>query len=370
METDMQKELLPDFLHLYHSLGPRRGGLKTLLDAFRGNPADILNAAGGALTSAGLNHAEIRSIRSERHSQVDRDLAWADSARHCLICFDDDAYPALLREISDFPLLLYGNGDPDLLRYPQIAIVGSRNCTPGGAQNAHDFAAQLSQAGLIVTSGLALGIDAAAHRGALQTTGKTIAVTGTGLDLLYPRHNRRLAEEILEQGLIVSEFPLGTEARPANFPQRNRIISGLALATLVVEAAKRSGSLITARLAAEQGREVFAVPGSIHNPQARGCHQLLRDGATIAETTRDIAVELDNLIDFVLEQQIPLQRERSEQLDDRHQKLLLAIGYDPVNCDILVQRSGLTIDKLSSMLVLLEINDLIQSAPGGCYVRI
>jgi DNA processing protein len=169
---------------------------------------------------------------------------------------------------------------------------------------------------------------------------------------------------------MVSEFPLGTCARPENFPQRNRIISGLSLATLVVEAAQRSGSLITARLAAEQGREVFAIPGSIHNPQSRGCHQLIRDGATIIESPQGIAAELTSLIGFVLEQQCPARARQRDQLDRGHRQLLEAIGYDPVNCDILVQRSGLTIDKLSSMLLLLELNDLIQSAPGGCFVRI
>ena len=246
----------------------------------------------------------------------------------------------------------------------------SRNCTPGGAQNAFDFAAQCSAAGLVVTSGLALGIDSAAHRGALSVSGKTIAVTATGQDLVYPARNRGLAAEIAGRGLVVSEFPLGTKARAAYFPQRNRIISGLAVATLVVEAARRSGSLITARLAAEQGREVLAVPGSIHNPQTRGCHQLIRDGATLVETARDIAGELGSLFEFALQQQSSQTPEPSESLDKAHRALLDSIGYDPVNCDILVQRSGLTIDKLSSMLVILELNDLIQSAPGGCYVRI
>ena len=366
----MQTDLLPDFLHLYHSLGPRFSGLAALLAQFSGDPARILDSPSSRLIATGLNHAAIAKIRSRRHSLVDVDLAWAETDNRHLICFDDSRYPELLRQTTDFPTLLYACGDPDLLDNPQIAMVGSRNCTPGGAQTAFDFAAQLASAGLAVTSGMALGIDSAAHRGALSVAGKTIAVTGTGLDRIYPARNRKLASEILQQGLIVSEFPLGTEARPANFPQRNRIISGLSLATLVVEAASRSGSLITARLAAEQGREVFAVPGSIHNPQTRGCHQLIRDGAVITESPGDIAVELSGLIDLNPGQQQNRQRDTSLTLDKAHQKLLSAIGYDPVNCDILVQRSGLTIDKLSSMLLLLEINDFIQSAPGGCFVRI
>jgi DNA processing protein len=187
---------------------------------------------------------------------------------------------------------------------------------------------------------------------------------------VYPWRNRKLAEEIVAQGAMVSEFALDTVARPANFPQRNRIISGLAIATLVVEATERSGSLITARLAAEQGREVMAVPGSIHNPQARGCHRLIREGATLVRDAQDIAAELGGLFDYASEQQSAPANARAAALDAEHRDLLERIGYDPVDCDLLVQRSGLTIDKLSSMLVTLEINDLIQSAPGGCYVRI
>jgi DNA processing protein len=366
----MQTDLLPDFLHLYHSLGPRFSGLAALLAQFTGDPARILDSPSSRLKAAGLSYGAIARIRSSRHPLVDADLAWAEADNHHLVCFDDRQFPELLRQISDFPSLLYANGDPDLLDNPQIAMVGSRNCTPGGAQTAFDFAAQLASAGLAVTSGMALGIDSAAHRGALSVTGKTIAVTGTGLDRIYPARNRKLASEIIQQGLVVSEFPLGTEARPSNFPQRNRIISGLSLATLVVEAARRSGSLITARLAAEQGREVFAVPGSIHNPQTRGCHQLIRDGAVITESPGDIAAELSGLIEFTPARQQGRQQDANLTLDKAHQKLLAAIGYDPVNCDILVQRSGLTIDKLSSMLLLLEINDFIQSAPGGCFVRI
>ena len=366
----MQKELLVDFLHLYHSLGPGNAGLVELLEHFAGDPERIRRSSTTELESAGLNHNTICKIRSRQHPQVARDLAWAATHQNHLICYHDSAYPEILRQINDFPVLLYASGSLPLLQLPQVAIVGSRNCTPGGTQTAFDFAAQLAAGGLSITSGMALGIDAAAHRGALQVAGKTIAVTGTGMDLVYPARNRKLAGEILEQGLIVSEFPLGTPPRPANFPQRNRIISGLSVATLVVEAARRSGSLITARLAAEQGREVFAVPGSIHNPQTRGCHQLIRDGAMLVEAPEDIVAELSGLISFVFGQQCQESHNQPSSLDREHQQLLETIGYDPVNCDILVQRSGLTIDKLSSMLLVLELSDLIQSAPGGCFVRI
>jgi DNA processing protein len=366
----MQKDLRADFLHLYHSLGPRRTGLVALLEQFSGDPERVRHCSTNELRAAGLNHDSIRKIRSRQHPQVALDLAWAAVGQNHLVCYNHSAYPGLLRQINDYPALLYASGNLRLLHEPQVAIVGSRNCTPGGAQTAFDFAMQLAAGGLAITSGMALGIDAAAHRGALHAGGKTIAVTGTGLDLIYPAGNRKLAGDILEQGLIVSEFPLGTRAQPANFPQRNRIISGLSVATLVVEAAKRSGSLITARLAAEQGREVYAIPGSIHNPQTRGCHQLIRDGAVLAEAPEDIVAGLAGLVSFVLEQQCQGLKNQTEPLDREHQQLLEAIGYDPVNCDILVQRSGLTIDKLSSMLLVLELSDLIQSAPGGCFVRI
>ena len=366
----MQKDLLPDFLHLYHSLGPGRKSLSDLLGRFGGNPARIRSCSTRLLKASGLGHDTIARLRSRQHPRVAADLDWVASSHNHLVCYDDSAYPELLRQIADAPVLLYASGDLSLLHEPQIAIVGSRHCTPGGAQNAFDFSLQLAAAGFTITSGMALGIDSAAHRGALESGGKTIAVTGTGLDLVYPRRNQKLAGEILERGLMVSEFPLGFPARSANFPQRNRVISGLALATLVVEAARRSGSLITARLAAEQGREVLAIPGSIHNPQSRGCHQLIRDGAAIVESPADIATELAGPASLLLDQDTSQTVGHNPEIDAASRRLLDVIGYDPVTCDILVQRSGLTIDKLSSMLLVLEMNDLIQSAPGGCYVRI
>ena len=365
----MQTDLLADFLRLYHAFYPSRARFAELLDHFDGDSRRILESDDAKLLQSGLKADSVRRIRAAASARVDADLDWARNDLNHLICIGDSAYPELLRQIPDPPMLLYASGNPQLLCEPQIAIVGSRHCTPAGAQNAQDFAAQCAAAGLTVTSGLAFGIDAAAHCGALEVGGNTIAVTGTGLDRVYPHRHRKLAASIVENGLLVSEFPLGSEARRAHFPQRNRVISGLAIATLVVEAAQRSGSLITARLAAEQGREVFAVPGSIHNPQTRGCHQLLRDGATLVETSADIAGELGSLYDFAWRQQSRAAAEPCPSLDDAHRNLLDSIGYDPVHCDILVQRSGLTIEQLSSMLVTLELNDLIQSAPGGCFVR-
>ena len=362
----MQTELLPDFLHLYHGLGAQGPALERLLGHFDGDPSRVRAGPAAKLRAIGCSERAIARIRASHAALIERDLAWSNDGDRRLLCYDDDLYPHLLRQIPDFPALLYVSGDPGLLQEPQVAIVGSRLCTPGGAQNAFDFASALAAAGLVITSGLALGVDAEAHRGALHAGGATLAVTATGADLVYPAANRSLEKQIRARGAVVTEFPPGTPARRANFPQRNRIISGLSLATLVVEAAQRSGSLITARLAAEQGRDVFAVPGSIHNPLCRGCHALLRDGAWLAETPADIARELGRQL---AEGSPKAVTEGCACLDTEHRRLLESIGYDPVGHDELVARSGLTIDKLSSMLVLLELNELIQSAPGGRFVR-
>ena len=366
----MQTDLLGDFLRLVHRLYPARASLTELLARFDNNPRELLACDDASLVELGLQARRVRRLRDPVEAQVEADLDWQLEPNHHLVTYLDDAYPALLREIADFPLLLYVQGDVSQLKRPQVALVGSRNCTPGGAQNALEFAGECAAAGLVITSGLALGIDAAAHQGALEAGGNTIAVIGTGIDRTYPQRHQRLARHVAGSGAIVSEFPLGCPARAAHFPQRNRIISGLAMATVVIEAAERSGSLITARLAAEQGREVLAIPGSIHNPQSRGCHRLIRDGATLAQTPADVIAELGGLFQFTQAGATGQVDGRKNDLDAAQLALLESIGYDPVDCDILVQRSGLTIDKLSSMLVTLELNDLIQSAPGGCYVRI
>ncbi len=365
----MHLDQLTSFLRLHHVFGLGLVSLRRLGEQFDDNFDNIIDASNAELQAAGLNTRQISQIKQPDMEQIDRDLAWAEIPTNCLIPYFDQRYPALLRETVNFPPLLYASGNIDLLESPQIAIVGSRNCSPGGAKTAFNFASNLSRSGLTITSGMATGIDAQAHLGALSASGQTIAVTGTGLDIIYPSKNRQLAYDIHERGLLLSEFSLGTSPRSENFPRRNRIISGLSVATLVVEATNRSGSLITAHQAVEQGREVFAIPGSIHNPQARGCHQLIRDGARLVEQASDIIEELASLLGFVAEQENPVQSELVH-LDPESEKLLNVIGFDPVTADELVERSGLTIDKLSSMLVLLELNDYIQSAPGGCYVRV
>jgi len=366
----MQANQLTSFLKLYHVFGLGRVSLERLCDQFSDNFNHIIDASSSQLQAVGLSPEQIAQIKNPDLAQIEKEHQWAEQTDNHLICYNDDSYPLLLRQTVNHPPLLYASGNIELLNTPQIAIVGSRHCSPGGAKTAFDFAAYLSRSGLTITSGMAGGIDAQAHLGALASTAQTIAVIGTGIDRIYPAANKQLAYDIHKHGLIISEFPLGTEPRGENFPRRNRIISGLSLATLVVEATKRSGSLITAHQALEQGREVFAIPGSIHNPQARGCHQLIRDGARLVEKASDIIDELSSLLGFIAEQQVEISKTDKVTLDPESQKLLNAIGFDPVSSDELVKRSGLTIDKLSSMLVVLELNDFIQSAPGGCYVRI
>jgi DNA processing protein len=323
------------------------------------------------LAELNLKQPQIDYIANPDWAGVDFALEWlAENSSHHIISILDPEYPELLKDISDAPPVLYAIGNKDLLQSPQIAIVGSRNCTPGGAETARDFSSYLSNVGLTITSGMALGIDQYAHQAALDSGGKTIAVIGTGIDRIYPSKNKQLAYEIAEKGLIVSEFPLGTPPVNSNFPKRNRIISGLSLATLVVEATRKSGSLITARLGIEQGREVFAIPGSIHNPQSKGCHHLIRQGAKLVDQASDIIDDIGSLLGFIAEQaetHTDLQADSS--IDEDYQALLDAMGYDPVSIDTLVNRSGLTIEQLSSMLLILELNNQIKAAPGGLFVR-
>ena len=288
---------------------------------------------------------------------------------HFTIAIGDDDYPELLTQLRDPPELLYLKGNRDALHLPALAIVGSRNPTDGGARNAFEFSRHLAKCGFCIVSGLAQGIDAAAHRGALDAHSPTIAFLGHGIDSVYPASNRELAEAIIGKGAIISEYPPGTPPMRQYFPQRNRLISGLSLGTLVVEAARRSGSLITARLSSEQGREVFALPGSIHNPLARGCHALLRDGAKLVESADDIIAELAPLVTHILQTSMESTHKQStlESDDAEYVKLRKTMGHDPVSIDELVSRSGLTIDQVSSMLLILELDGKIERLSGGRY---
>lgn len=301
-----------------------------------------------------------------------RILADCDRLGVALCTPADTAYPDPLRHIHDAPLVLYLQGEASLLARPQIGIIGSRNATAAGLDHARRFAAELAGRRLVVTSGLALGVDGAAHTGALDANGGTVAVIGCGPDRVYPHQHRRLRDRILEQGLVVSEYPPGTPPRAGHFPKRNRILSGLSLGILVVEAGLKSGSLITARLALEQGREIFAIPGSIHNPVARGCHALLRQGACLVETVGDVLAELDGAW---AESEAPddlSQISRGPDLSGlaaREIAVLEALGYDPVSTDTLGSATGLSADALMQSLLLLELEGLAASVPGG-YLRL
>jgi len=362
---------LRDWLILLHApgLGPRAF---MRLWALRPSPQAILSASPSVWREAGLKQPAIDALRAPDEPRIEAALDWLTAPGRHLIPFDDPRYPTRLRDLSDPPLALFTLGDPDLLNLPALAIVGTRHPTPGGALNARAFARDLARRGLVIASGLAQGIDAEAHRGALEAKGLTLAVIGTGADRVYPAQHRELAHAIVNGGgLIISELPLGTPPRPGHFPRRNRILAALGIGTLVVEAAPRSGSLITARLASEIGREVFAIPGSIHNPMARGCHSLIRNGAKLVESSADILEELaDRLIDI---SPMPAARPSATEasaLPDGHARLLEAMGYDPVSVDTLVERSGLTAAEVSSILLIVQLQGLIAPCPGGLYTRL
>ena len=297
------------------------------------------------------------------------ELEWLQHESHHLIRLGDEAYPELLAQIPNPPPYLTINGDPELLHLPALAIVGSRNPTTAGSRNAFEFARHLGGTGFCIVSGLAQGIDAAAHRGALAAGAPTIAFLGHGIDRVYPAANRELAHEIAASGALVSEFPLGMQPHKSLFPQRNRLISGISFGTLVVEAARRSGSLITARLAAEQGREVFALPGSIHNPLSRGCHKLIQQGAKLVETADDIVAELAPLAGHVLQKAVESMASGNPPIavDHEYKELLDYLGHDAMSADDLVAQSGLTIDQVSSMLLILELDGKIEKLSGGRY---
>jgi DNA processing protein len=344
------------------TLVPGLGGqaLRKLLSEF-GLPSQVLGAGRAVLARAVGEAAARRILADERGPAVDAALRWADGPGHAIVTLADRAYPQRLLEIADPPALLYVDGRTDLLGRASLAIVGSRNATPQGCANATSFARAFSEAGLTIVSGLALGIDAAAHRGALEGEGSTIAVLGAGVDVVYPPRNADLHRAIVERGAVVSEFPLGTPAIGANFPRRNRLISGLARGVLVVEAALASGSLITARLAAEQGRDVFAIPGSIHSPLAKGCHALIKEGAKLVESAQDVLAELGG--------PAPASTVQQSSTEVEHE-LLKHLGHDPCNVDTLCQRSGLTPDTVSAMLLQLELEGRVASLPGGRYQRV
>jgi len=358
-----------DWLRLTSIPGLGDQAIRKLLTAF-GLPGQIF-AAGRSELLRVVGESQVALVvgaagDAEVAAAVEKGLQWLAAPGNHLLTLADADYPADLLNVADPPPLLYLKGRRGLLAAPCIAVVGSRNATAQGIANAESFSRVLSESGYTIVSGQALGIDTAAHRGGLAGRGSTIAVIGTGADIVYPARNRELAHEIAAEGLIVSEFPLGTPAISNNFPRRNRIISGLSRGVLVVEAALRSGSLITARLAGEQGRDVFAIPGSIHSPLSKGCHSLIKQGAKLVDDARDIIEELG-----VPSAQAPVPAlEPAAPAISRHAGLLDHAGYDPVTVDQLAERSGLTIDALSAILLELELDGLIAQLPGGKVQRI
>jgi len=339
-----------------------------------GSPGAIVRASEAAGKYAGLPPLAQAFIGSAAAAPGAAERRWLADDRHQLVSFTDPRYPALLAGYADCPIVLYVSGNLAALDDPQIAMVGSRNPTAQGRETAAQIGEYFALRGIAVTSGLADGIDAAAHRGALRARGITIAVLGTGIDVVYPGCNASLYAEIDALGALVSEFPLGTPPRRGNFPRRNRIIAAMSMGTLVVEAALRSGSLLTAKIAKAAGRGVFAVPGSIHNPLSRGCHELIKSGAKLAETGDDILREL-NFPAFFSLTRVPVAADPAgapnEAGMDKDPKILLdALGFDPVDLDTLVVRTGFKAEAVSSMMLILELEGHVQAAPGGRYSRV
>jgi DNA processing protein len=354
---------LASWLQLTLTPGLGASAIRAMLRQF-GLPHLVLSRKPGEL-AAHAAPSVLEALHSETvRRSVAAALSWLEQPGNALVTLADATYPRLLLEIADPPAVLYVRGRVELLQRPTLAVVGSRNATAQGAANAESFAKALSASGLTIVSGLALGIDAAAHRGGLAGPGSTIAVLGTGIDVVYPRSNAALASEIAERGLLISEFPLGTGALASNFPRRNRLISGLAQGCLVVEAALASGSLITARSAAEQGREVFAIPGSIHSPVSKGCHTLIKSGAKLVETAEDVLAELGGFraSGFASTVQPGAGAENGG--------LLQHMGHDPVDIDALCVRAGMSAEQVSSELLRLELAGRVAALPGGLFQRV
>jgi DNA processing protein len=332
-----------------------------------GGPQAIFEAGLPALSTIVDPALAERLLRHECAAEIEAALTWAAQPGNHLLTLADADYPQSLLSSDDPPLLLYAKGDTAILNRPMLAVVGSRNATAQGVRDAEAFAQALGNSGLTIVSGLALGIDAAAHRGALATAAGTVAVIGTGADRLYPAKNEALARAIAEKGVVLGEFPLGTPALASNFPRRNRIIAGLGLGCLVVEAALRSGSLITARLAAESGREVFAIPGSIHSPLSRGCHQLIRQGAKLVESAQDILEELRLEVPAAASS---TGKGSPVRLNDEEEQVLAFLGHAPCALDTLSARSGLTPADLLAMLLPMELAGRVAQLPGGLFQRL
>jgi DNA processing protein len=373
---------LTAWLRLEQTAGVGPETARKLLSAF-GLPENIFSASFAVLrdvVSERVARALLAPLSDKMQAQIDRTLDWAAQPANRVLTLADTDYPRLLLDIPDPPLLLYTKGRTELLHATSVAVVGSRNASAQGIANARNFAEAMSAAGLHTVSGLALGIDAAAHEGSLQrftssgsgSSGSTVAVIGTGIDIVYPARNRELAHRIAADGCIVSEYPLGMPAIASNFPRRNRIISGLARGTLVVEAAEKSGSLITARMAAEQGRDVFAIPGSIHSPLAKGCHQLIKQGAKLVESAEDILEELQNFVGAtkpgIAKAAMPKSNFQANPVPDH--PLLARMGFDAIDISTLAIHTGMDAATLSGELLTLELDGAVEMLPSGEYRRV
>jgi DNA processing protein len=376
----MTETLATIYLKLFHQHSIARARVIQLIKHFQ-CVKTLLSADCDTLLGLGLKDAQIEALREiargdRSNAQLTKDLAWLSEDGHHLVCFESELYPSLLREISFPPLLLFVIGRPEALRMPQFAIVGSRNATAGARRNAFWMARELALAGLTICSGFAAGIDTEAHLGALAAGGNTIAVLGTGADIVYPRRNTGLVERIGNDGALISEFPLGSPPLAAHFPQRNRIISGMSVGVLVVEASLKSGSLITAACAMEQNREVFVVPGAINNPEAKGCNRLIQQGARLIDSPQDIVPELESLLHSLTQRyDIPESEGKSEQgdeivviknscIDRLQQRILDCLGAEACQFEILLKETGAGQQSLNSALLQLEIGGIIEQWGG------
>ena len=377
MQQQITQNKLGPWLALFHVPHLSLSVSHKLLECL-GSPEAILSSTSGELSRMAVNQQAIDAIQSHQKNPdasaiseaVNADLSWLAQANNSILALPDPGYPSQLKQISLPPLVLYIIGDPDVLQHTQIAVVGSRNPSVVGKDTARSFAKQLALAGISITSGLAIGIDGASHEGALAGGGQTVAVMATGADKCYPRLHVQLAEKIAHCGALISEFPLGTPPRPGHFPQRNRIISGLSLGVLVVEAAPKSGSLITARFALNQNREVFAIPGSIHNPMSKGCHALIRQGAKLVETIDDILEEINYMTpdNTTLTKPAEITPLASVDLEPSVAQVFKLISYDVVSPDQLMANAELSAAELTAHLIQLELLDCIKAVDGG-FVR-
>ena len=368
IKPDTDKDSLESWLTLRHTPGVGNATFHKLLNTF-GTARAALHASYTQLTAINTKVAD--AITNKTRPDISADLHWLQADDHHIITLADARYPETLKELADAPPILYIRGDTDYLKQPQLAIVGTRNPTAAGRNTAIEFSRHLSNAGITITSGLASGIDGASHEGGLQGLAGTIAVVAHGLDIVYPAKHQKLAQDISQNGAVISEMPIGTQPLPGLFPRRNRLISALTLGTLVVEAAQKSSSLITARYAIEQNREVFAIPGSIHNPMARGCHQLIRQGAKLVETANDILEELCIPCQHPTAQTEKTSSNTRENtkdsqlaLDLDHQKLLKCLAYEPTSIDELVIRSQFNAAEVASMLLILELEGVVVCQNG------